>query len=187
MGVSGRQSAGLQVCSFRCQGRLLAMMGSWRSVCPVCGARQAGRTARLTTTAGRRQPQYHLNYSPSQSSAEYNLSQKDLFERLYKASHHLFPSGLSSLASSETSENNIYEDIADIALQSPGPASDTNSLYLCLSEGRRNQLKSHRFVDWDYHDEKPDNGPGEKTWRSELRKSLSTTCSSILEILKSIF
>ena len=85
--VSARQSAGLQVCSFRCQGRLLAMMGSWRSVCPVCGSRQAGRrTARLgLTTAGRRHRQYYFNYSPSQSSAEYNISQKDLLGRLYKA------------------------------------------------------------------------------------------------------
>ena len=70
------------------------MMGSWRSACPVCGARQTGRTAsqsyeskhqRLTRTAGRRGRQYDYNYSPSQSSTEYNLSQKDLLERLYKA------------------------------------------------------------------------------------------------------
>merc|ERR1711981_1498362 len=174
--------------------RLLAMMGSWReSACPVCGARQPAREVRQSynskqqkrlTTAGRRQRQYDFNYSPSQSSAECNLSQKDLLERLYKASHHLFPSGRSSQASSQ---NNIYEDIADIEdEESPGPGSHTNSLYLCLSEGRRKQLMSHRFVDWDY-DEKREAGAGEKTWRSQLRKSLTTTCSSFLEMIKSIF
>merc|ERR1712150_107996 len=108
-------------------------------------------------------------------------------ERLYKASYHLFPSGLSSQASSQT---NIYEDIADVAWQSPGPGpgpgSDTNSWYLCLTEGRRNHLKSIRFVDWDY-DEKPEAAAGQKTWRSQLRKSFSTTCTSILEMFKSIF
>merc|ERR1712203_1156165 len=177
-----RRTPGLQL---QVQGRLLVRMGSWRSACPVCGARQARQTFtskhQRLTPAGRRLRQYDFNYSPSQSSAEYsNLSQKDLLERLYKASYHLFPPGLSSQASSQT---NIYEDIADIA-QSPG--SETNSLYLCLSEGRRNHLKSHRFVDWDY-DEKSEAAPGQKTWRSQLRKSFSTTCTSILEMFKSIF
>ena len=96
----------------------------------------------------------------------------------WSPSHHLFPSELNSQASSQ---NNIYEDIED-SLASLG--SETNSLYMCISEGRRNHLKSHKFVDWDYGLTPDLNQQGR---RRQIRKSLSRTCSSILETLKSIF
>merc|ERR1712001_224773 len=156
-------------------------MGGW-SVCPECGARQ--KLTRLCTF--RRRDSFNFSHTQSQSQQS-NHDQKDLAERFHRPSYHLFPSVLSSQASSQ---NDIYEDIED-SLSSLG--SDTNSLYLCISEGRRNHLKSHKFVDWDY--ELPAGGRGRQDTtdkllnrrRIQLRKSLSRTCSSILETLKSIF
>merc|ERR1712083_705300 len=179
--------------------QLQIMVGSW-SVCPVCGAGASppppppappappaanrdknSRHQRLRRTAdvSARRLRHHqsdFNSLPSQSS-ESNFSQKDLFERLYGQSHHLFPTGLSSQGSSQS---NIYEDIEE-SLTRLG--SERDSLYLSISEGRRNHLRSHRFVDWDY-------GTTEKLQirrRLQIRKSLTRTCSSILETLKSIF
>ena len=49
-------------------------------------------------------------------------------------------------------------------------------------------MKSHKFVDWDY--EEKTSATNHSTLlrrRLQLRKSLSRTCSSILETLKSMF
>jgi len=153
------------------------MMGSW-SVCPECGARQ--KLTRLWTF--RRRDSFNFSHTQSQSQQS-NHSQKDLAERFHRPSYHLFPSVLSSQASSQ---NDIYEDIEDSL---PSLGSDPNSLYLCISEGRRNHLKSHKFVDWDYEerDIPAINHNNLQRGRVQLRKSLFRTCSTILETLKSIF
>merc|ERR1719270_2556517 len=92
----------------------------------------------------------------------------------------------------------------------------SNSLYFCISEGRRNQLKLHKNVDWDHGDQQEedtddfcqqDKLKDDETIENEtidassntdqdkivhikrlqLKKSISRTCSSIIESIKSLF
>ena len=86
-----------------------------------------------------------------------------------------------------------------------------NSLYFCISEGRRNQLKLHKNVDWDIvetsnkddkattptiakddHEDKKEASDSSSNnlinrKRLQLKRSLNRTCSSIIESIKSIF
>ena len=89
-----------------------------------------------------------------------------------------------------------------------------NSLYFCISEGRRKQLKLHKNVDWDIvensnkddkvttqaptiakddHDEDRKEASDSSSHnlinrkRLQLKRSLNRTCSSIIESIKSIF
>ena len=78
-----------------------------------------------------------------------------------------------------------------------GKASD--SLYLCISEGRRRQLKRHKDIGWgeetghEMMREDCDNdnvgrhNNSVKRKRLQLKRSLSKTYSTIVESLKSIF
>merc|ERR1712012_1072506 len=107
-----------------------------------------------------------------------------------------------------SSQNNIYEDIEG-SQSSVGTTS--NSLYFCISEGRRNQLKLHKNVDWDHGEQQEsdtedfcqqDKLKDDETIdassntdqdkivhrkRLQLKKSISRTCSSIIESIKSLF
>merc|ERR1719350_687370 len=119
--------------------------------------------------------------------------------------------------SQSSSQTNIYEDIEG-SLAS-GATLDTlgtthNSLYFCISEGRRKQLKLHKNVDWDIvensnkddkvttqaptivkddHDEDRKEASDSSSHnlinrkRLQLKRSLNRTCSSIIESIKSIF
>merc|ERR1712014_53683 len=127
----------LQLCSFiQALSGAQDMMGGW-GVCPVCGSHQT-----VTRQTDRQSDSFNFSHTQGQS-LQSDTAQKDLSERLRRRSYHLLPSGLSSQASSQ---NNIYEDIEDSL---PSLGSD---LYLGISEGRRNHLKSHKFVDWDYEE-----------------------------------
>lgn len=117
--------------------------------------------------------------------------------------------------SQSSSQNNIYEDIEG-SLASEGTldtlGTTHNSLYFCISEGRRNQLKLHKNVDWDIdigskdadkmieptivkddHADRKEDGPTSSAdnlinrKRLQLKRSLNRTCSSIIESIKSIF
>merc|ERR1711971_1190719 len=119
--------------------------------------------------------------------------------------------------SQSSSQTNIYEDIEG-SLASGGTldtlGTTHNSLYFCISEGRRNQLKLHKNVDWDIVEEgnkddkvttptttiAKDDHEDRKTEaldsssnnlinrkRLQLKRSLNRTCSSIIESIKSIF
>ena len=118
-----------------------------------------------------------------------------------------------SASTPTSSQNNIYEDIEG-SQSSVGTTS--NSLYFCISEGRRNQLKLHKNVDWDHGDQQEedtedfcqqDKLKDDETIENEtidassntdqdkivhrkrlqLKKSISRTCSSIIESIKSLF
>merc|ERR1711983_612823 len=118
-----------------------------------------------------------------------------------------------SASTPTSSQNNIYEDIEG-SQSSVGTTS--NSLYFCISEGRRNQLKLHKNVDWDHGDQQDedtedfcqkDKLKDDETIKNEtidassstdqdkivhrkrlqLKKSISRTCSSIIESIKSLF
>merc|ERR1712066_908604 len=117
--------------------------------------------------------------------------------------------------SQSSSQTNIYEDIEG-SLASGGTldtlGTTHNSLYFCISEGRRNQLKLHKNVDWDIdigskdadkmtvptivkddHADRKEDGPTSSAdnlinrKRLQLKRSLNRTCSSIIESIKSIF
>merc|ERR1711936_1394198 len=117
--------------------------------------------------------------------------------------------------SQSSSQNNIYEDIEG-SLASEGTldtlGTTHNSLYFCISEGRRNQLKLHKNVDWDIdigskdadkmieptivkddHADRKEDRPTSSAdnlinrKRLQLKRSLNRTCSSIIESIKSIF
>ena len=75
----------------------------------------------------------------------------------------------------------------------------SDSLYLCISEGRRNQLKRHKDIGWgeeNGHEMREDCDNDDnvgrhnnlvKRKRLALKRSLSRTYSTIMESLKSIF
>ena len=103
-----------------------------------------------------------------------------------------------------TSHNNIYEAIEGSQASVTSIGTETNSLYFCISEGRRNHLKSHKNVGWDYDTcPKTNNNSDHETQESsrkedtgeitsnkkglKLKRSLSRTCSSIIESIKSLF
>jgi len=118
--------------------------------------------------------------------------------------------------SQSSSQTNIYEDIEG-SLASGGTldtlGTTHNSLYFCISEGRRNQLKLHKNVDWDIvensnkddkvtttpttiakddHEDRNEASDSSSNnlinrKRLQLKRSLNRTCSSIIESIKSIF
>ena len=105
------------------------------------------------------------------------------------------------------SHNNIYEAIEGSQASVTSIGTETNSLYFCISEGRRNHLKSHKNVGWDYdtchknnksdpaaasvtqeRSRKEDMGEITSNKKGlKLKRSLSRTCSSIIESIKSLF
>jgi len=103
-----------------------------------------------------------------------------------------------------SSQNNIYEAIEGSQNSVGTIGTESNSLYLCISEGRRNHLKSHMNVGWDddsspkeekgeanHEDDTAEDGDASKNIvqrkKVQLRRSLTRTCSSIIESIKSLF
>jgi len=103
-----------------------------------------------------------------------------------------------------SSQNNIYEAIEGSQNSVGTIGTESNSLYLCISEGRRNHLKSHMNVGWDddssakedkveanHEDDTTEDGDASKKIvqrkKVQLRRSLTRTCSSIIESIKSLF
>merc|ERR1711982_38325 len=141
---------------------------SWRPKCPLCGHK-----SRPNSQIVKSSHKFHIRNFPlsrnkstdflgskhqrlgraadvsqlwsSSSLVALRLNRSKVTEDSGNASD-IYDETYNSASTPTSSQNNIYEDIEG-SQSSVGTTS--NSLYFCISEGRRNQLKLHKNVDWD--------------------------------------